>query len=95
MRRCGRSRPPTITNLNGQVSIDGATQPGGRSTGPKILIDTGDFPFEIESENNEALNVGFLNGGLLALKKAAIWSRIFGWAERGWAVDPVAHPVPA
>jgi hypothetical protein len=32
------------------------------------LIATGDFPFEIESENNVIRNLGFLDGGSLALK---------------------------
>ncbi|MEZ4622463.1 MAG: hypothetical protein R2867_44145 [Caldilineaceae bacterium] len=32
----------TILDKNGQVRIDGSTQPGGRSDGPKIVINTND-----------------------------------------------------
>jgi len=37
----------TILNKNGQVTIDGDTQSGGRTTGPKIIIDTNDNSFTI------------------------------------------------
>ena len=62
-------RTDTILNLNGQVTIDGATQPGGRSAGPKIIIATNDNSLEIESENNVIRNLAFKGGGVIFLKE--------------------------
>lgn len=63
--------PPLKTdspvNLNGQVIIDGATQPGGRNNAPAILIDTGDRVWEIGSENNQIRNLALLNGGSILI----------------------------
>ena len=63
--------PPLKTdlpiNLNGQVTLDGATQPGGRNNAPSILIDTGDRVWEIASENNQIQNLALLNGGSLLI----------------------------
>ena len=42
----------SITNKLGQVTIEGASQPGGRTTGPKIFWDLGDTSFEVESTQN-------------------------------------------
>lgn len=59
----------TILDVNGQVLIDGATQPGGRSDGPSIIIDTNDYSLEVESENNIIRNISFKNGGSIFLKE--------------------------
>jgi hypothetical protein len=62
-------RTASILNINGQVTIDGATQPGGRSNGPKIIINTNDFSLEVESENNVFRNLAFKGGGVIFLKE--------------------------
>lgn len=62
-------RTASIINKTGQVTIDGATQPGGRSSGPKIFIDTNDFSLEVESEENTIRNLGFQGGGVIFLKE--------------------------
>lgn len=64
-------RTDTILNRNGQVTIDGATQPGGRSDGPPIIIDTGDYALEIESARNVIRNLAFKNGGAILVKSVA------------------------
>lgn len=53
----------------GQVIIDGATQPGGRpgAEGPKIMVDTNDYSFEVRVPNNEIRNLGFQGGGTIIL----------------------------
>lgn len=62
-------RTDTILDLNGQVTIDGATQPGGRSNGPKIIVDTNDWSLEVESEENVIRNLAFKGGGVIFLKE--------------------------
>ena len=63
---CGgqRALPPlktqSITNKLGQVTIDGASQPGGRTAGPKIFWDLNDTSFEVESTENVIRNLGFV-----------------------------------
>jgi hypothetical protein len=59
----------SILNQNGAVTMDGATQPGGRSTGPKIIIDTNDNSLQVESENNIIRNLSFKGGGVIFLKE--------------------------
>ena len=59
----------TILNKNGQVTIDGDTQPGGRTTGPKIIIDTNDNSLQVESTNNVIRNLAFKGGGVIFLKE--------------------------
>ena len=59
----------TIINKNGQVTIDGDTQPGGRTTGPKIVIATNDNSLEVESTNNVIRNLAFKGGGVIFLKE--------------------------
>lgn len=59
----------SITNKTGRVTIDGATQPGGRSTGPKVFIDLGDSSLEIESEENVIKNLGFIVMGSILVKE--------------------------
>ena len=59
----------SIVNLNGAVTIDGATQPGGRTTGPKIIIDSNDNSLQVESENNIIRNLSFKGGGAIFLKE--------------------------
>lgn len=64
-----RLKPESILNKEGQVFIDGSTQPGGRTGGPKIYVDTNDHSLEIELENNEIRNLGFVGGGVIFLKE--------------------------
>ncbi len=59
----------TILDINGQVTIDGSTQPGGRTDGPKIIIATNDFSLEVESEGNIIRNLAFKGGGVIFLKE--------------------------
>lgn len=59
----------SITNKLGQVTIDGASQPGGRTSGPKIFWNLGDTSFEVESTENVIRNLGFINIGSMALKE--------------------------
>ncbi|MFZ4663269.1 MAG: hypothetical protein ACOYNY_40055, partial [Caldilineaceae bacterium] len=59
----------TIINKNGQVTIDGDTQPGGRTTGPKIIIATNDNSLQVESTNNVIRNLAFKGGGVIFLKE--------------------------
>jgi hypothetical protein len=59
----------TITNKNGQVTIDGDTQPGGRTTGPKIIIATNDNSLQVESTNNVIRNLALKGGGVIFLKE--------------------------
>ena len=63
-----------ITDDGGQVTIDGDTQPGGRSDGPKIMVNTnrdnsGIFgrSLEVGTSNNEIRNLGFIGGGQIIL----------------------------
>lgn len=59
----------SILDKTGNVTIDGATQPGGRSSGPKIIIDTADRSLEIESTGNVIRNLAFKGGGVIFLKE--------------------------
>lgn len=59
----------TIININGQVLIDGSTQPGGRADGPSIIIDTNDHSLEVESTDNIIRDLAFKGGGVIFLKK--------------------------
>ncbi len=68
----------TIINRNGQVTIDGSSQPGGRSDGPPIIIDTSDFSLEIESSRNVIRNLAFKNGGAILVKTFAPTTTIEG-----------------
>lgn len=61
----------TIIDRNGQVTIDGSTQSGGRTDGPPIIIDTSDFSLEIESSRNVIRNLAFKNGGAILVKSFA------------------------
>lgn len=59
-------KTPSIVDLTGNTTIDGATQPGGRSSGgPKIFIDTNDFSLQIRSTGNTIRNLGFYGGGII------------------------------
>lgn len=62
-------KTPSIADKNGQVTIDGDTQPGGRAGGPKIIIATNDTSLEIESERNIIRNLSFKNGGAIFVKE--------------------------
>ncbi len=62
-------KTPTILDRNGSVTIDGATQPGGRTTGPKIIIKTKDVSLEVDSENNVIRNLSIKGGGVIFLKR--------------------------
>lgn len=66
-----------ITDDGGQVTIDGKTQTGGRSDGPKIMINTnstnsplGGAGLLVETSNNTIKNVGFHGGGQIILHEA-------------------------
>ncbi len=69
----GFALPPlktqSILDRTGNVTIDGATQPGGRSTGPKIIIETSDRSLEVESTGNTIRNLAFKGGGVIFLKQ--------------------------
>ncbi len=63
-----------ITDVGGQVTIDGNTQPGGRANGPKIMINTNrdNLPIfgqslAVRPSNNEIRNLGFIGGGQIIL----------------------------
>ena len=63
-----------ITEDGGQVTIDGDTQPGGRSDGPKIMVNTNrdNSPIfgrslEVRTSNNTIRNLGFIGGGQIIL----------------------------
>ncbi|MCB0162464.1 MAG: hypothetical protein KDD83_30210, partial [Caldilineaceae bacterium] len=64
-----RLKPESITQKDGRVFIDGATQPGGRSSGPTVYIDTNDNRLDIELESNVIANLGFIGGGVIFLKE--------------------------
>lgn len=53
----------------GEVIIDGNTQTGGRNPadGPKIMVNTNDYSFQIQVPNNEVRNLGFYGGGRIEL----------------------------
>ena len=59
----------TILNLNGQTTIDGSTQPGGRVDGPSIIVDTKDNSLNVESTNNVIRNMSWKGGGVIFLKE--------------------------
>ncbi len=59
----------SILDKTGNVTIDGATQPGGRASGPKIFIHLDDRSLEIESTGNTIRNLGFIVMGSVALKE--------------------------
>ena len=59
----------SILDKTGNVTIDGATQPGGRLAGPKIFIDLDDRSLEIESTGNTIRNLAFIVMGSIALKE--------------------------
>ncbi len=63
-----------ITEDGGQVTIDGDTQPGGRSDGPKIMVNTNrdnlatfGRSLEVRTSNNTIRNLGFIGGGQIIL----------------------------
>ncbi|MEM7331018.1 MAG: hypothetical protein AAF490_02925 [Chloroflexota bacterium] len=63
-----------ITADGGQVTIDGNTQPNGRSTGPKIIVNTNrdnlatfGRSLEVRTSNNTIRNLAFIGGGQIIL----------------------------
>ncbi|WP_419637069.1 hypothetical protein, partial [Thiolapillus sp.] len=63
-----------ITDVSGQVTIDGNTQPGGRANAPKIMVNTNrdNLPtfgvsLEVRTSNNVIRNLGFIGGGQIIL----------------------------
>ncbi|MCA9919116.1 MAG: hypothetical protein KC445_14240 [Anaerolineales bacterium] len=63
-----------ITDDGGQVTIDGNTQPNGRTTGPKIMVNTNrdnlatfGRSLEVRTSNNIIRNLGFIGGGQIIL----------------------------
>lgn len=62
--------PNNLTEPNGFVTIDGATQPNGRDNGPKIIINSG-HSLEVRSENNIIRNLAFNGGGGIFLNESS------------------------
>ncbi|MCB0046298.1 MAG: hypothetical protein KDD92_12800 [Caldilineaceae bacterium] len=62
-------KPFSILEKTGQVTIDGATQPGGRSDGPKVYLSTNDNRLDVEMTDNVIRNLGFYGGGVIFLKE--------------------------
>jgi hypothetical protein len=62
---------------NGLTTIDGETQPGGRTDGPKIIFldsddsDITDYSLEVESGNNTIRNISWRGGGMIFLKEVS------------------------
>ncbi|MCB8926437.1 MAG: PKD domain-containing protein [Ardenticatenaceae bacterium] len=63
-----------ITDDGGQVTIDGNTQPNGRTDGPKIMVNTNrdnselfGSSLEVRTSNNIIRNLGFIGGGQIIL----------------------------
>lgn len=63
-----------VTDVGGQVSIDGNTQPGGRANGPKIMINTNrdnspifGVSLAVRPSDNVIRNLGFIGGGQIIL----------------------------
>ena len=63
-----------ITEDGGQVTIDGDTQPGGRTDGPKIMVNTNrdneptfGRSLQVRTSNNIIRNLGFIGGGQIML----------------------------
>ena len=63
----------SILNLNGQVTIDGETQPGIRQVedGPGIIINAGDTGLQIYSTNNVIRNLAWKNVSEIAARNKA------------------------
>jgi len=59
----------SIVNVNGQVTIDGSTQPTGRNGAPRIIVDTHDNSLQVESSNNIIRNLSWKGGGTIFLKR--------------------------
>ncbi len=62
-------RTQSILDKTGDVTIDGATQPGGRTDGPPIILATNDQSLEVESTGNTIRNLAFKGGGAIFLKE--------------------------
>jgi hypothetical protein len=62
---------------NGLTTIDGDTQPGGRTDGPKIIFldsddsDVTDYSLEVESAQNTIRNISWRGGGMIFLKEVS------------------------
>jgi hypothetical protein len=63
-----------IFDDGGSVTIDGNTQPGGRATGPKIMVNTNrdnsaifGQSLAVRTSNNTIRNLGFIGGGQIIL----------------------------
>jgi hypothetical protein len=81
----------TILNRNGQVTIDGSTQPGGRSDGPPIIIDTSDYSLILESSRNVIRHLAFNRGGAILVQSVAPTTTIehiwMGLSDDGQSID--------
>jgi hypothetical protein len=92
-------RTPSIANKNGQVTIDGASQPNGRTNAPPIVLEMGDNAWSIESTNNVFRNLSFKKIGGLDFKTGAndnLVERVWmGLTDDGTAMDlrTPANPV--
>jgi hypothetical protein len=62
---------------NGLTTIDGNTQPGGRTDGPKIIFldsddsDVTNYSLEVESGHNTIRNISWRGGGAIFLKEVS------------------------
>lgn len=59
----------SILDDTGNVSIDGSTQPIGRTNGPSIIINTNEHSLEIESTGNLINDIAFKGGGIINVKE--------------------------
>ena len=59
----------SVLDMTGNVSIDGSTQPIGRSGGPAIIINTNEYSLEIESTGNLINDLAFKGGGIINVKE--------------------------
>jgi hypothetical protein len=64
-------KTPSIGDLTGQVTIDGDSQPNGRSGAPRIIIDMNDTSWDVFSTDNVIRNLSIQRGGPIFLKADA------------------------
>ncbi|MEM7028297.1 MAG: hypothetical protein AAF629_01800 [Chloroflexota bacterium] len=60
--------PRFIVEPDGSVTVDGSTQPGGRTTGPKIIINS-NTSLRVSSNNNVLRNLAFQGDGNVIIQE--------------------------
>ncbi|MEM7134138.1 MAG: hypothetical protein AAF702_48050 [Chloroflexota bacterium] len=60
----------SVVEPESMVTIDGATQPGGRTDGPAVFINTSG-PLSLNRNGNTIRNLGFYGGGTIQLSRAS------------------------